>query len=181
MSRHPGSTLMGLVLLAGCSGTTAAPSSPSTPAVQQVAGTYSGPTIDTTIQPNLPVPTWTFKKALAGQASPRFSGCGGTVTIQQAGSVLTGSYTQQDGCGGRTGQLSGIVNGNGTIKFSLTGSDDALGWTGFQRCTAVTPGSVDLYGTVTVGMLDVSFAHDALIDCPAEGTVTVNVEVRGTR
>jgi hypothetical protein len=184
MSLRVSSILVTIALSSACSGTSSSPSGPSTPAtagITQVAGTYSGPTIDPSIQPQVQVPTWTFKFALAGQVSPRFSGCAGTLTIQQTGATLSGSYTQQDRCGGRTGQLSGVANANGTIKVSLTGADDALGWTGFAHCTAVTPGSVDLYGTVTSDMLDVSFPHDALINCPAEGTVTINVEVRGTR
>jgi hypothetical protein len=180
MSLRRGS-LWTVVLLSACGGGTPMPSSPSAPAVQQVAGTYSGPTIDPNIMPQVQIPTWSFKFALAGQVSPRFSGCAGILTIQQTGAALSGSYTQQDRCGGRTGQLSGAANANGTIKFALTGDSDPLSWTGFAHCTAVTPGSLDLFGTVTDGLLDVTFPHDALIECPAEGTVTINVEIRGTR
>ena len=180
MSRNRASALLVAALLADCGGTSG-PSAPSTPAIQQVAGTYSGPTTDNTITPPQQVPTWQIKFSFPGSARTTFRNCAGTLVLQQTGSTLTGSFTQQDACGGRTGQVSGVVNNNGTITFSLSDASDALAWTGFAHCTAVVPGSLDLYGTVSVGLLNASFPHDALIQCPAEGTVTVNVQVRGTR
>jgi hypothetical protein len=40
---------------------------------------------------------------------------------------------------------------------------------------------MDFTGTVIGGLLDASFAHDALVDCPSEGTVSLNVRLRGKR
>ncbi len=53
--------------------------------------------------------------------------------------------------------------------------------TGFARCTMLVTSTMDFTGTVTGGLLDASFAHDALIDCPNEGFVSLNVRLRRTR
>lgn len=176
-----GSVAAVLVLLAACSGNTSTPSAPSTPAIPQVAGTYSGPTPDNSISPPQQVSTWQIKYTRAGTAALTFRNCAGTLVLQQTGTTLTGSFTQLDTCVGGTGKVSGVVNGDGTITLSLTGAEDAFAWTGFQHCTPVVAGSLDLFGAVTAGLLNANFPHDAIVDCGAQGFVTVNVQVRGTR
>jgi len=77
----------------------------------------------------------------------------------------------------------GAVRTDHGVTFSLAGpASDPLAWTGFAHCTAVTPGTMDFRGTVNGdNTLDASFGQDALLQCPDEGTVTLNVRVRGIR
>jgi hypothetical protein len=157
----------------------------------QVAGTYSGPTTDTSIQPPQQVPTWSLKLLRPGASSFVFRNCSGTLAIQQSGSTLTGSFTQDVGCSVAGGSVSGQINGviadaSGKVTFSLRGPDaDPLAWTGFAQCAAVTPGTTDFTGTIaatdTRAFLDASLPHDALVDCPGQGAVTVNVHIRAAR
>ena len=170
------------VVLAACSGKSS-PSGPSTPAIPQIAGTYSGPTTDSTINPPQQVQTWQIRSYRAGETSPRFRNCAGTLTIQQSGSSLTGSFSQVDSCGDVAGVVTGgAVRSDGGVTMSLSGpASDPLAWTGFAHCTLAISGTMDLTGSVNAGLLNASFAHDALIQCPAEGSVSVNVQVRGTR
>jgi hypothetical protein len=176
--------LLAASLATGCGGSPS-PSAPSTPTVPQIAGTYAGPTTDTSISPPTPTPLWTTKFFRARDNRPFFSfgGCSGTVVLQQTGSTFTGSFTQGGTCAEVSGAVTnGTIRSDGTVTFSLAGpASDPLAWTTFAGCSAAIAGTMDFSGTVTNGLLDASFAHDAIIDCPKDGSVTVNVHLRGTR
>ena len=125
---------------------------------------------------------WTIKFSRSGSQF-LFRSCTGTLVLQQTGSGFTGSFTQGDSCPPTSGQITnGAVQADGTVTFSIAGpASDPLAWTGFAHCTMTVPGTMGLTGTATNGLLDASFAHDALIDCPNEGSVSLNVRLRGKR
>jgi hypothetical protein len=152
--------------------------------VPQIAGTYAGPTTDSSISPPVQIPLWTIKFARPNDnIGWRFKGCSGeTLAVQQASSSFTGSFTQGGNCTAVAGVLtSGSVKPDGAVTFSLVGpASDPLAWTGFSQCV-MTVGSPDFTGTVSGGLFDASFAHDASMQCPNEGTILVNVRLRGTR
>jgi hypothetical protein len=166
-----------------CGGRTPNPSGPSTPTLPQIGGTYAGPTTDNSTSPPQQILLWTIKSKREGAGGFSFRSCTGTLVIQQTGSSFTGSFTQGATCASSTGLVTtGVVQADGAVTFSVAGpASDPLAWTNFARCTTVVPGTMDFTGTVTAGLLDASFAHDALIECPNEGFVTVNVRLRGTR
>ena len=170
-------------LVSACGGRTSSPSGPSTLTPPQIGGAYSGPTTDTSSSPPQQASTWTIKFTRAGDSRLFFRSCTGTLVIQQTGSNFTGSFAQGDICAPSSGLVTtGVVRTDGGVTFSIAGpAADPLAWTGFARCTMVVPGTMDFTGTVIGGLLDASFAHDALIDCPNEGTVSLNVRLRGMR
>jgi hypothetical protein len=137
------------------------------------------------------VPTWSLKFLRPGGPGFVFRGCSGALTIQQSGSTFTGSFVQDVGCatwgGAVAGEVSGgVIGSDGKVTFTLRGpGSDPLAWTGFAQCTAVTTGTTDFTGTIatagSIGVLDASLARDALIDCPGQGTLTINVHIRGAR
>jgi len=129
------------------------------------------------------VSTWTIKFTRAGDTSARFRSCTGTFTIQQTGSSFTGSFTQGGSCAAVSGEVAaGTVRSDGAVTFSLMGpASDALSWTGFSQCAVAVSGTMDFTGTINGALLDASFAHDALIQCPNEGAVSLNVRIRGNR
>jgi len=175
--------LIASTLVIGCAGGSSAPSAPSAPALPQIAGTYTGPTVDSSTSPPMHPLTWTIQFALPGFVSPHFRGCDGIVVIQQTGSTLAGSFSQGGACPTISGQItSGTIRSDGTVTLSLMGPpSDPFAWTGFAGCTPVVSGTTDLTGRVTDVLLDASFAHDALIDCPNDGFVTLNVHLRANR
>ncbi len=174
-------------LVSACGGGTPNPSGPSTPNLPQIGGTYAGGTIDTSVSPAGPVSLWTIKDTPAGVSGLFFRSCTGTLVIQQTGASFTGSFTQGASCAPTSGLVTaGVVRADGTVTFSLAGpASDPLAWTSFAGCTMLVPGTMDFTGTVTDalpgGLLKASFAHDALIDCPNKGFVSLNVSLRGTR
>lgn len=107
------------------------------------------------------------------------------MTFVQSGSSFTGSFKQEgDFCAPVSGQVAGgVVQAGGAVTFSLVGpASDPLAWTGFAHCVAVTAGTMNFTGTVNGDhILDASFAQDALMQCPNDGTVTLNVRLRGSR
>jgi hypothetical protein len=169
-------------LVSACGGRTPNPSGPSVP--PQIGGTYAGPTTDASTSPPQQVSLWTIKFTRAGDGRVFFRSCTGTLVIQQTGSSFTGAFTQGDICAPTNGLVTtGDVGADGALRFSIAGRrpTDPLAWTGFARCTTAIPGTMDFTGAVTNGLLDASFAHDALIDCPNDGFVSLNVRLRGTR
>jgi hypothetical protein len=179
--------LIGLAafLLCGCGGGPATPSAPSASNLPQISGTYAGPTTDSTVSPPFQVLLWTIKFARArdNRPSASFRSCTGTLLIQQTGSTFTGTFSQGETCAPTTGVVTGgVVRADGGVTFAVRASAaDPLAWTGFAGCTLAIPGTMDFTGTVAGGLLDASFAHDALIECPNDGSVTVNVRLRGAR
>ncbi len=179
----PAQVLVVVTILSACGSGSPNPSGPSTPQVPQIGGTYTGPTTDTSTTPSQQILTWTIKFSRAGDSRLSFRGCTGAVTIQQAGSTLTGSFTQAQSCPAAAGVLTnGTVGTDGAVTFSLVGpASDPLSWTGFSRCVVIDTRTMDFTGTVRGTLLEASFAHDALIECPTEGFLSVNVRVRGAR
>lgn len=177
-------TLVFLVvaLASACGGRAPSPAGPSTPTTPQIAGTYTGPTADNSTSPPMQVLLWTIKSSRAGRPTS-FRSCAGTLVFQQTGSSFTGSFTQDDRCAPTSGLVTaGVVRTDGAVTFSIAGpAADPLAWTSFAGCTLAGPGSSDFVGTVNGRLLDASFAHDALIACPNEGFVTLNVRLRGAR
>ncbi len=176
-------------LIGGCGGRPGA--GPSSPSLPQIAGRYSGPTTDNSIMPPQQVPTWSLRFLRPGGPGFVFRNCSGSFTIQQSGSTFAGSFRQDAGCatggGAVEGQVSdGVVGADGKVTFSLRGpASDTLAWTGFAQCTPVTTGTTGFAGTIAtagnIGVLDASLVRDALIDCPGQGTLTINVRIRGAR
>ena len=116
------------------------------------------------VSPPLQLSLWTIKFTRAGDSRTFFRSCTGTLVIQQTGSSFTGSLTEGDICAPASGLVTtGVVRADGAVTFSIAGpASDPLAWTGFARCTMVVPSTMDFTGTVTGGLLDASFAHDAL-------------------
>jgi hypothetical protein len=139
--------------------------------------------MDSSISPPSPIPLWTIKFSWDRDKFSHFAGCTGTLTIEQTGSTFTGSFMQQDNCPTVAGVLTnGVVRPDGSVTFSLVGpASDPLAWTRFASCAATVSGTMNFTGTVNGNLLDASFAHDALMECPNEGFVTVNVRLRGAR
>jgi hypothetical protein len=127
---------------------------------------------------------WTIKFSRASDnIGFRFRSCNGALAIQQTGSNFNGSYTQAERCPPSAGLLTnGIVRPDRTVTFSLAGpASDPLAWTGFSQCLVTVAGTMNFTGTVSGTLLDASFAQDALIECPNEGFISLNVRVRGAR
>ena len=167
-------------------GGTPAPAPSPPPAVPQIAGTYSGPTTDNATEPAQRPLTWTIRFSVPGDNNLYFKSCDGTLTLVQSGSRFTGTFAQSGGnnCPSISGQVvNGGVQSSGTITFSLAGpASDPLVWTTFNNCTAVTPGTMSFSGTVNGDhIIEATFAQDALMQCPTEGTVSAYVRVRGAR
>ena len=180
--------LIALIICTGalfsCCGGGSSPAPPSPSPIPQIAGTYSGPVTDNSTSPPQQWSTWTVKYTSTHESLVTFTSCKGTLTFVQSGSSFTGSFAQEDGCSPVSGQVAGgAVQAGGGVTFSLVGpASDPLSWTGFTHCVAVTAGTMNFTGTVNGDhILDASFAQDALMQCPNDGTVSLNVRLRGSR
>ena len=127
--------------------------------------------------------TWTIRFSVPGDNNLYFKSCDGTLTLVQSGSTFTGTLAQSGGnnCPSVSGQVVEVsYSPTGTITFSLAGpASDPLSWTMFTHCTAVTPGTMSFSGTVNGDhMIEATFAQDALMQCPTEGTVSTYVRLR---
>lgn len=180
--RLPAHVLLAAFVTTTCGGAATAPSDPARDA-PQVAGTYTGPTTDYSISPPVQVPTWNVRFLRAGANNWLFRTCTGTVTIEQAGSNFTGSFSQGQTCPAIEGRLiNGIVRPDASVRFSLVGpASDPLAWTGFANCTSIQSGVLEFAGTVNGPLLDAELSQGVFIQCPNEGTVSVYVHVRGAR
>jgi len=173
-----------VALLSSCGGGEATPGAPSTAAPPLIAGTYLGPTTVTNTSPQQQLSLWTIKFTRASDSRLLFRSCSGTLVLEQSGSTFAGSFTQADDLCAAVGGVvtAGTVRADGSVTFSVAGpASDPLAWTSFTGCTMLVPGTMEFTGTVSYGLLDASFARDAVIECPGQGTVWLNVRLRGAR
>lgn len=171
--------------LTACSSGTPNPSAPVIGTIPQIAGTYTGPTSDSSVTPPLQLALFTIKFARGPDSgsSWRFRSCTGTLTLQQTGSNFSGSFTQGGDCPSVSGLVTnGTIRTDGAVTFSLLApASDPLAWTGFGQCTSLAAGALEFTGKVNGTLLDASFARDAIVECPREGAMSLNVRVRGAR
>jgi hypothetical protein len=174
--------ILAALLLTACDGGRPSPA-PSPQSVPQIAGSYTGPTVDNSTTPPMNPLLWSIRFTRAGNGTTFFRGCNGTLTLQQSGSTFTGTFTQVDGCPEVSGQVTGgVVRADGSIAFSVTGpASDPLAWTGFAQCRAAVAGTTSFTGTVSGTLLDARFPQDSLLECANGEFVTVNVHLRGAR
>ena len=167
----PAYVLLAACVTSTCGGAGTAPSDPPRDP-PQLAGTYTGPTTDSSISPPVQVPTWNIRFLRAGADNWVFRTCTGTVTIEQAGSNFTGSFSQGQNCPAIEGRLiNGIVRPDASVRFSLVGPEsDPLAWTGFANCNSIQPGTLEFAGTVD-GRLLAAESSSVFIQCPNEGAV----------
>jgi len=183
-ARQFSATLLIAALLPACGGRPSP--APSSPALPQISGSYSGPTTDNSTTPAGHPLTFSIKFLRPGGVTT-FRACEGTVVIQQNGATFSGSFTQSATCAPVAGQIvNGSVSNDGKVTFALVAAgSDPMAWTGFANCTAVTNGTTGFTGSITATaegpLLDASFANEALMQCAADGTLTVNVHIRGVR
>jgi hypothetical protein len=173
-----------VALLSSCGGSGPTSAGPSTATLPLIAGTYLGPTTVTSTSPQQQLSLWTIRFTRAGDSRLLFRSCSGTLVLEQSGSNFTGSFTQSDDlCPAVSGVVTaGDVRADGGVTFSLAGpGSDPLAWTSFAGCTMLVPGTMGFTGTVSHGLLDASFVRDAVMECPGQGTVWLNVRLRGSR
>lgn len=160
-----------LLALTACGGSS--PAGPSTPTLPQVAGTYTNGTA-----------LWQYTLTrLSDNATVRLS-CGGSMTLTQAGSSLTGSFLQRDGdCADAPGSGS-VVNGtlasDGGTAFQLqvSGADPNF-ITAVFGCVFVS-GSSGMNGAITGRTLDASAT--LVMQCPLpDGRVSIVTRLVGNR
>jgi hypothetical protein len=149
-------------------------STPTQPTVQYpaVAGVYINGT-------NLFQFTFT---RLSDNAVGRLA-CGGSMTVNQTGSALSGSFIQRDGdCASSSpsaGTITGTLAADGGIAAQLTvpGADPNYLTSVFQ-CVLVSGGQ-GLNGAITGRTLDMTAT--IVMDCPADGRIRAVTRIVGTR